>query len=127
MAWMCFCPRLRGSGTVLKPAFCFRSRKEAPQKLPAFLPRLVRDGFLQRRVLGVEEFDQDLQHLERRRLARLVAGEDFLWVLPAQLWGASGLLLAGTPGAGRVPAAGGEMCGERVLLGIASDMVTLLV
>jgi hypothetical protein len=42
--------------------------EEAPQKLRALLPRLVRDGLLQRRVLGVEEFDQDLQHLERRPL-----------------------------------------------------------
>jgi hypothetical protein len=73
--------------------------EEAPQKLRAFLPRLVRDGFLQRGVLGVEEFDQDLQHLERH-LARLVAGEDFLWGLARPTLGASGLLLAGTPGAG---------------------------
>jgi hypothetical protein len=81
--------------------------EEAPQKLRAFLPRLVRDGFLQRRVLGVEEFDQDLQHLERRRFARLVAGEDFLGGLARPILGASGLLLARTTRAGRflLPAA----------------------
>jgi Fe-S-cluster formation regulator IscX/YfhJ len=71
IAWMCFCPRLRGSGAILKPAFRLQVAEEAAQELRPLLPRLVRHRFLQRRVQGVEEFDQDVQHLQRRRCAGL--------------------------------------------------------
>ena len=89
-----FLPKIARVRHHLEAGLLLQVAEEAPQELRTFLPRLVRNGFLQRRMLGVEKFDQDFQYLVRWRLARSVEGKNFLRCLSRPPLGARGLHLA---------------------------------
>ena len=71
-------PQVARIGQGLEAGLPLEVMEEAAQKLRSLLAGLVRDGLLERCVQGVEEFEQNLQHLCWRRLADAVARQDVL-------------------------------------------------
>ena len=94
-------------GRLPKARLALQVHKEPAQEACAFLPGLVRDGLLERRVFRVEELEQDVQHLERIGLARPIAGQDLLRRAAVPVLAPQRLLRANAARIGRV--AGGPV------------------
>lgn len=71
-------PELARIRQRLEPGLGLQIPEEAPQELRTLLLRLVRHRLLERGVQRVEQRQQHLQHLQRRRPPHPVAGQHFL-------------------------------------------------
>ena len=65
----------------VEASFQLEVEEETPQEAGALGAGLVRDGFLARRVPGVEQLDQCLQHAHGIGMAGPQPGKDFLGCL----------------------------------------------